>query len=103
MTTHMDILGPLEPEETAKPNKPRYLLTIIDSHSRWLEAVPMYNIDSDTVCNALLLNWVARFGPPLQLTADRGTQFTAKSLRSLLIFWKFITYAQQRTILEQTD
>ena len=84
---HMDIVGPLEPEEDSNPRKARYLLTVIDAHTRWLEAIPMVNISSETVCNAFLLNWVARFGPPLHLTTDRGTQFTsevAKKLTELL-------------------
>ena len=57
-TIHMDIVGPLEPEEATKPNKPRYLLTIIDSNKRWLDAVRMSKIDSETVCNALFpIGW----------------------------------------------
>ena len=41
---HMDIVGPLEPADGN--NKPRYLLTLIDSWTRWLEAVPLADITS---------------------------------------------------------
>ena len=72
---HMDIVGPLDPPETEKP---RYLLTIIDAHTRWLEAVPLTDITSTTICQAFMLNWISRFGPPLHLTTDKGTQFCSE-------------------------
>ena len=71
----MDIVGPLDPPETEKP---RYLLTIIDAHTRWLEAVPLTDITSTTICQAFMLNWISRFGPPLHLTTDKGTQFCSE-------------------------
>ena len=75
---HMDIVGPLETPLTDNCLKPRYLLTVIDSHTRWLEAIPLVDISAQTVTQAFLLHWVARFGPPLHLTTDRGTQFCAE-------------------------
>jgi len=75
---HMDLVGPLDPPDSTKPDNFRYLLTVIDAHTRWLEAIPLNDITASTVCNAFLLNWVSRFGPPLQLTSDRGTQFNSE-------------------------
>jgi transposase InsO family protein len=44
----------------------RYLLTIIDRTSRWMEAVPM-----------VVEFWIARYGVPHTVTTDRGTQFAS--------------------------
>jgi len=80
---HIDIIGPLEPPDTVQPEKPRYLLTMIDSHTRWMEAAPLSDISSSSVCSSFLFFWIARFGPPLTLTTDRGTQFCSEMAEKL--------------------
>lgn len=82
---HMDIVGPLENPDNNLDSldnldgyKPRYLLTIIDSFTRWLEAIPLADISASQVCQAFMLNWVSRFGPPLTLITDKGTQFCSE-------------------------
>jgi len=54
-----------------------YLLTIIDRSTRWVEAVPLRNMEASTCTDAFIANWVARFGVPGTVTTDRGTQFTS--------------------------
>jgi len=79
-TVHMDIVGPLEfPDSTTDfSTTPRYLLTIIDSFTRWVEVVPLSTITAESVCQAFLMQWVSRFGPPLVLITDRGSQFNSE-------------------------
>ena len=79
-TCHIDIVGPLPTTNTRK----RYILTMIDRFSRWLEAVPISNINSDTVTEMFVHHWVARFGIPANLVADRGLQFTSHQFTSTL-------------------
>jgi len=55
----------------------QYLFTIIDRSSRMLEAVPLTNIETETCRNALISQWIARFGVPAHLTSDQGAQFTS--------------------------
>jgi transposase InsO family protein len=70
---HVDFVGPL----TTSKEGFRYLFTIIDRSSRWLEAIPLASMDTDTCVEALISNWVARFGRPAVITSDRGSQFTS--------------------------
>jgi hypothetical protein len=62
--------------------QPRYLLTIIDAYSRWLEAVPLLGISAPTAAQALLANWISHFGPPLTLVTDHGPQSDARIHRT---------------------
>jgi hypothetical protein len=50
---------------------------MIDRSTRWLEAVPIRNVEAATAADALVLGWVSRFGVPDTITSDRGTQFTS--------------------------
>jgi cleavage and polyadenylation specificity factor subunit 1 len=70
---HVDFVGPL----TTSKEGFRYLFTIIDRTSRWLEAIPMATMDTDACVEALISNWIARFGKPAVITSDRGSQFTS--------------------------
>ena len=78
---HIDIVGPLEAPDSN--SSARYLLTAIDSYTRWLEAAPLCDISAASVCDAFLSCWVSRFGPPLTLITDRGTQFTSELAQRL--------------------
>ena len=70
---HIDLVGPLPPSRGCT-----YLLTIVDRFSRWPEAIPLSDTSTPSLCAALLYNWVSRFGVPLQMTSDRGAQFTSQ-------------------------
>jgi len=37
-----------------------------------LEAVPLTNVETTTCRDALINNWIARFGVPAHLTSDQG-------------------------------
>jgi transposase InsO family protein len=70
---HVDLVGPLPTSSDGHV----YLLTIIERSTRWFEAVPQRNMEASTHVDAIIANWVARFGVPATVTTDRGAQFTS--------------------------
>ncbi len=70
---NIDLVGPLPPSQGYT-----YLLTIVDRFTRWPEAIPLNNTSTDSCAQALVSNWVARFGLPTAMSSDRGAQFTSQ-------------------------
>ena len=69
-TVHIDLVGPLPVSKNC-----RYLVTMVDRFTRWMEAVPVQSMDTDTVAAAFVQSWVSRFGVPEVVISDRGRQF----------------------------
>ncbi|GFO32205.1 Pol polyprotein [Plakobranchus ocellatus] len=69
---HIDLVGLLPPSEGFT-----HLLTIIDRTSRWSKVIPLSDTSSTDCAKAFIRNWISRFGVPLDITSDRGTQFTS--------------------------
>ena len=67
---HLDLVGPLPPNKGHK-----YLLTMVDRYTRWVEAIPLQDMTTETVVDAFLLHWIARYGVPRSIVTDRGGQF----------------------------
>lgn len=77
----MDIVGPLPPSRGYS-----YVLTIIDRFSRWPEAYPMKDMTANTIAHVFVNQYIPRFGVPLTITTDQGTQFESKLFQELLRF-----------------
>ncbi|GBN21459.1 Transposon Tf2-6 polyprotein [Araneus ventricosus] len=86
---HIDLGGPLPSSEGF-----RYCLTCVDRFSKWPEAFPLVDISANTIATAFYSGWISRFGPPLRLTTDQGTQFESALFQALT---KFLGTARQRT------
>lgn len=70
---HVDIVGPLPHCKGFS-----YLLTVVDRHSRWPDAIPLHGITAEECADAFMLQWVARHGMPRDITSDRGRQFVSQ-------------------------
>jgi hypothetical protein len=75
----MDILGPMPTTESGN----KYILVITDWFTKWTEAIPLPNQEAKTIANAFIDNFVSRFGVPLQLYTDQGSNFESKLLSEI--------------------
>ena len=67
----IDVLGPLPTTEAGN----KYLLIAADYFTKWVEAYPLPNQEATTVAEALVKNFVCRFGVPLIIHSDQGRNF----------------------------
>uniref|UniRef100_A0A1A7WTA5 Gypsy retrotransposon integrase 1 n=1 Tax=Iconisemion striatum TaxID=60296 RepID=A0A1A7WTA5_9TELE len=75
----MDLVGPLE---TAFWDC-KYAITLTDYHSKWPEVAFTASVTTDTV-KSFLTSVFSRFGNPLSLVTDNGSQFTSVNFATFL-------------------
>lgn len=75
---HIDNVGPLPIVDGYM-----YLLTIIDRHTRFLQAIPVKSKSAEVTWQALMRGWFQFFGLPKLITTDRGKNFTSKYIKNL--------------------
>ena len=68
----VDVVGPLPVSEGM-----RYLFTIWDTRTRWLEAIPMADASAITCAMAMIRGWIKNFGIPRIILSDNGNTFIA--------------------------
>ncbi|XP_022032246.1 protein NYNRIN-like [Helianthus annuus] len=73
----VDIVGPFP----LAPGKLKYLIVAIDYFTKWVEAKPVAKIIDENAKKILWEHIVCRFGLPLYLVSDNGTQFTDRVLQ----------------------
>ena len=78
-TVHVDLVGPLP-----NCNSYSYILSMIDRYTSWVELIPLQRVDANTVANAFILHWVARYGIPTTIVTDRGSVFLSGVFTRLL-------------------
>ncbi|XP_061190377.1 uncharacterized protein LOC133198276 [Saccostrea echinata] len=75
----IDCVGPLPKTKAGK----QYLLTIICASTRFPEAIPLRNIKSRTVVNALT-KFFTNFGLPISVQSDQGSNFTSQVSKQIM-------------------
>ena len=75
----MDILGPLP--VTERQNK--YVLVISDYFTKWADALPLPNMEAETVAREFVRHFVCLFGAPTYLHTDQGKNFDSKLIKEM--------------------
>ena len=75
----IDLVGPIGPPSE---DGHRYILTLVDFATRYPEAVPLKNIDTETVAEALV-DIFSRLGVPEEILSDLGTQFVSECMKEV--------------------
>ena len=70
----IDVLGPLPVSHRLK----RFIVVIMDCYTKWTEAIAMPDQEASTIATAFVNNFVTRFGVPLLLLSDGGTNCDSK-------------------------
>lgn len=75
----VDTIGPLPADRWGN----KYILTIVDSFSRWVELYALKNPTAEEAAQCLLQH-IGRFGVPLQIQSDQGSQFVNELIERLV-------------------
>src|SRR6218665_1389775 len=60
-----------------------FILTVMDNFTKFVEAIPIANQEATTVAKALVETVIARYGAPLQILTDQGTNFEGNLFQEL--------------------
>jgi len=88
----VDLIGPFSP---ASSQGNRFVLTLVDYATRYPEAIPLKNAETETVAEALV-NIFSRVGVPTEILSDQGTQFLSRVMKEvsrILSFKQLVTTA----------
>ncbi|KAK2395721.1 hypothetical protein QL285_057430 [Trifolium repens] len=74
----LDLIGEIKP---ASSKNQRYILVGIDYFTKWIEAIPLPNVDQEAVINFIQNYIIYRFGIPETITTDQGSVFTGRKMQ----------------------
>ena len=75
----MDTKGPINPPSHNKS----YIHVIIDAFSHFVVTAPIKSNNAKTAIKTLLHHWIIKFGPPIYLVTDRGSEYVNKEMAHL--------------------
>ena len=75
----MDTKGPINPPS----NQNSYIHVIVDAFSQFVVTVPIKQNNAQNAVNSLLHHCITKFGPPIYLVTDRGSEYINSELANL--------------------
>ena len=78
----IDFVGPLVMSNHGN----KWMLVITDISTKWAEAYPLRDSSAVEVA-ACLADWVTRYGAPISMVSDRGSDFLAEIVRMFCTIW----------------
>ena len=76
----VDLVGPLV---TPSPEGHKYILSMEDSFSRYVQLVPLKSKEGSVVAAAIYDGWFSKFGFVYSIHSDQGTEFTNSIMKEL--------------------
>jgi transposase InsO family protein len=101
---NIDTIGPVDRDSADNS----YILAVIDCFTRFVELYPVSDT-SALPCARALLSHVCRYGTPMTIRSDRGTQFVNGIIRELLSLLQgehevsLASSKEQNTIVERAN
>ena len=77
----IDFIGPF-PIPT-KRIRARYIITAVEYVTKWAEAEPVDTCSNEIATKFIYENIITRFGCPITLISDQGSQFINKTIKAL--------------------
>ena len=75
----METKGPINPPSQHKS----YIHVIVDAFSHFVVTVPIKSNNAKTAVKTLLHHWITKYGPPIYLVTDRGSEYVNKDMAHL--------------------
>ena len=75
----MDTKGPFIPPSQNKS----YIHVLVDAFSHFVVTVPINSHSAKTAVKSLLRHWIIKFGPPIYLVTDRGSDYINTDMAQL--------------------
>ena len=60
-----------------------YILTCVDAYTKWAEAFPLRNKETESVAKVLVEQVFCRFGTPISILSDRGREVDGNIMRNI--------------------
>ncbi|GFW31962.1 retrovirus-related Pol polyprotein from transposon 17.6 [Trichonephila clavipes] len=76
----LDLLGPYP---ASRSERYRFLLVITEHFTRWSELIPLRKASALAIAYALFENYISRYGAPISLISDNGSQFISEVFEHL--------------------
>ena len=74
----LDLIGEIRPTSSKGQ---RYILVGIDYFTKWVEAIPLVNVDQEAIIEFIQKQIIYRFGIPESITTDQGSVFTRRKMQ----------------------
>lgn len=75
----IDLVGPIDTSLEGH----KYILTIQDELTKFMEAIPIINKEANTVAKALVCQFILRYGLPKVIASDQGTEFVNEVFKDM--------------------
>ncbi len=101
----LDLVGPFP----KAPGNKRYMITVTDYFTKWVEAKPLASITDNKTKKFVWECIITRFGIPYALISDNGTQFNSAAFKSFCAgyriknFYSSVAYPQANGQAEATN